>query len=51
MRNLISSFYGEKKLNQFLVDISKNYNWANEYEIHAMSITLNRAINVFSVMR
>jgi hypothetical protein len=49
MRNLISSFYGEKKLNQFLVDISKNYNWANEYEIHAMSIALNRAINVFSV--
>ena len=51
MRNLISSTYDEKKLNQFLVDISKNYNWANEYEIHAMSIKLNRAINVFSVMR
>jgi hypothetical protein len=49
MRNLINSTYGEKKFNKFLIDISKNFNWANEYEIHAMSIALNRAINVFSV--
>lgn len=47
-RNLINFSYGEQKLNDMVVSISTDKNWANEYEIHAMSIALNRPINVYS---
>lgn len=47
-RDLIKFSFGEQKFNKQVLDTSTNYSWANEYEIHAMSIALNRAINVFS---
>lgn len=47
-RNLINFSYGEQKLNELVVLISTDKNWANEYEIHAMSIALNRPINIYS---
>ena len=47
-RNLIRYTYGDKLFNQKIEDIARNYNWANEYEIHGMSIALNRPINVYS---
>ena len=48
-RDLTTFSYGEEKFNKQIMNTSTNYNWANEYEIHATSIALNRAINVFSV--
>ena len=48
-RNLIKFSYGEHKLNDMVISFSTDTNWANEYEIHAMSIVLNRPINVYSI--
>ena len=48
-RNLLKNTFGEESFNQFIISVSKNGNWANEYVIFAMSIVLDATINIYTL--